>query len=477
MARSGSNSCRTTPKANSRSSSPPRAASTWSPASPAAARTSVSRRVLPIPALPSIATRRPSPSRAAATIAASVATSVSRSKSNPAPGAVICAVWEIDRPSLLMIDARPSIVCRPEQRCRGVTGVASVANRPSARAQSAHRTDYGKEPSMSPLKPSYSLAARMGRWSASHWKTAVFGWLAFVIAAVAVGQVVGQKTASMEDANVGEARKADQILKQAGLQPVPQTEIVLIQSKRLTIEDAAFRSTVADVVRTVRPFTTIANLRSPLDPGRADQISKDGRTVLVQWEMRGDQKVARKNVDALAAATAKVAKAHPGFYVGQAGWASSGKAFDKLFTDQLKQAGERSVPLTLAVLIVVFGALVAAGLPLLLALTAVIASIGLIALPCQLVPMDGNVGAVVLLVGLAVGVDYALFYLKREREERAAGKGPRAALEAAAATSGRAVLISGVTVMIAMAGMLFTGDKTYLSLGVSTMIVVAAAML
>ncbi len=328
---------------------------------------------------------------------------------------------------------------------------------------------------MSPMKPSYNLAARMGRWSASHWKTAVFGWLAFVIAAVAIGQVVGQKTASMEDANVGEARKADQILKQAGLQPAPQTEIVLIQSKRLTIKDAAFRSTVADVVRTVKPFPTITNLRSPLDPGRADQISK--RTVLVEWEMKGEQKVARKNVDALAAATAKVANAHPGFYVGQAGWASSGKAFDKFFEDQLKQAGERSVPLTLAVLIVVFGALVAAGLPLLLALTAVIASIGLIALPSQLVPMDGNVGAVVLLVGLAVGVDYALFYLKREREERAAGKGPRAALEAAAATSGRAVLISGVTVMIAMAGLFFARNDTYLGFGIATMLVVAVAML
>ena len=73
--------------------------------------------------------------------------------------------------------------------------------------------------------------------------------------------------------------------------------------------------------------------------------------------------------------------------------------------------------------------------------------------------MDESVGAIVTLVGLAVGVDYTLFYLRREREERAAGRGERAALEAAAATSGRAVLISGATVMIAMAGMLFTGDR------------------
>ena len=83
------------------------------------------------------------------------------------------------------------------------------------------------------------------------------------------------------------------------------------------------------------------------------------------------------------------------------------------------------MPLTLIVLLFVFGALVAAGLPLLLALTAVIATLGLIALPSHLVPMDPNVSAVVLLVGLAVGVDYSLFYLKREREERAAGQEPR----------------------------------------------------
>src|SRR6185312_862518 len=80
-------------------------------------------------------------------------------------------------------------------------------------------------------------------------------------------------------------------------------------------------------------------------------------------------------------------------------------------------------------------------------------------------------------IGLAVGVDYALFYLRREREERAAGKSKEAALEAAAATSGRSVLISGVTVMIAMAGMLFSGDKTFMGFSIATMMVVAIAMI
>jgi uncharacterized membrane protein YdfJ with MMPL/SSD domain len=330
---------------------------------------------------------------------------------------------------------------------------------------------------MSPLRKSNNIAARMGRWSASHWKTAVFGWLAFVIAAVAIGNVVGTKQINSQDANVGQSHRADQILRTAGFQPDPQSELVLVQSKTLTATDPAFRAVVNDVVATVKPFSTIKNLRSPYAPGRSDQISADGHTVLVEWDMKGDNKFATKHIDALTSATDKLAKAHPAFYVGEAGSISSGKALTNSFNKQLAQAGERSIPLTLIVLLLVFGAIVAAGVPLLLALTAVGGTLVLVALPSHLVPMDPNVSAVLLLVGLAVGVDYSLFYLKREREERAAGKSHRAALEAAVATSGRSVLISGVTVMIAMAGMLFSGDKTYLSFGIATMMVVAVAML
>ena len=126
---------------------------------------------------------------------------------------------------------------------------------------------------------------------------------------------------------------------------------------------------------------------------------------------------------------------------------------------------------------IAFGALVAAGIPLLLALTAVFATFGLVARPSHVVPMANEAGALVLLIGLAVGVDYSLFYLKREREERAAGRSERAALEAAAATSGRSVLISGLTVMTAMAGMFLTGDPTFESFAIATIGVVAIAML
>jgi uncharacterized membrane protein YdfJ with MMPL/SSD domain len=333
---------------------------------------------------------------------------------------------------------------------------------------------------LSPLSqstPSHNLAARMGGWSANHWKTAVFGWLAFVVAALAMGNVVGTKQIDPQDSNVGQARRADHMLRNAGFRPDPQTEIVLVQSATSTARQPTFRAVVQDVVDAVQASPAIENLQSPYATGGAERVSADGHSAIVQWQMKGDSKLATKRIDSLTAATAAVAKAHPGFYIGEAGSISSQKALSKTMDRQLAQAGERSIPLTLAVLLLVFGALLAAGLPLLLALSAVAATMGLLALPSQLVPMGQAVQTVLLLMGLAVGVDYSLFYLKRAREERAAGRGARAALEAAAATSGRSVLISGVTVMIAMAGMLLTGDPMSLSLGVSTMMVVAAAML
>src|SRR6266545_3788184 len=331
---------------------------------------------------------------------------------------------------------------------------------------------------MSPLKHSNNIAARMGRWSASHWKTAVFGWLAFVVVAFGIATQLPMKTISTQDQNVGQAHRADEIFKKSGFgQTDAQTEFVLIQSKTLTVKSSAFRAAIADVTKTVMPFKTIKNFRSPLDPAHGDQVSADGHTALVEWDMKGSDTVAQKKIDPITTATAAVAKRHPGLYIGEAGSASSNKALNAMFNDQLKQAGIRSVPLTLAILVLVFGSIVAAGVPLLLALTAVLATIGLLSLPSQLLPMDQSVSEVVLLIGLAVGVDYALFYLKREREERAAGRGHRAALEAAAATSGRSVLISGLTVMAAMAGLFFSGDRTFRSFGVGTIMVVAIAML
>jgi uncharacterized membrane protein YdfJ with MMPL/SSD domain len=329
------------------------------------------------------------------------------------------------------------------------------------------------------MQRAMNIAGRMGGWSAAHWKTAVFGWLACVLVFFYAGNMlVGFKQIDINDAGVGQSHKADQILKKAFPERAPQNELVLIQSASRTADDPAFRSAVNDVVGSVKSSPAIKNLDSPYDRTNKARnlISDDRHAAMVQWEMKGDADRAQLKIDGLSAKTENVAKRHPAFFIGHAG-VSSDKALDKMFTDQLKLAGERSIPITIGVLLLVLGSLVAVGIPVLLALSGVLGTIGLVAVTSHAVPADQNVNAVILLIGLAVGVDYSLFYIKRWREERAAGKESSAALAAAAATSGRSVLISGFTVLIAMAGLFFAGDKTYLSFGIATIIVVGVAML
>jgi uncharacterized membrane protein YdfJ with MMPL/SSD domain len=330
---------------------------------------------------------------------------------------------------------------------------------------------------MSPLKQSTNVAARMGRWSARHRKTAIFGWLAFVVASFAIGGAVGMKTIDQNDTNVGEARKADHIIRDAGFKLDEQSEYVLVQSKTQTPKDPAFRAVVDEAIAKLDAFPKVTKLRSPLAPGNEGQVSADGHSALIQFTPAGSYDDATKYIDTIVAGTAAVQRANPTFTVVQAGSASTGKALDEMFGSQLARAGMISIPITLIILLLVFGSVVGASIPLLLALTSVFATMGLVALPSHVVPMDQSISEVILLIGLAVGVDYSLFYIRRERDERRAGRSESAALEAAAATSGRAVLISGITVMIAMAGMFFSGDKTFMSFAIGTMMVVAVAMI
>ena len=187
---------------------------------------------------------------------------------------------------------------------------------------------------------------------------------------------------------------------------------------------------------------------------------------------RGESSDADKRVGASLAATAAAQRAHPGLRIQQAGDASADKALNKSFSDDFAKARTLSLPITLLILIFAFGALVAAGIPVLLAITGVGARSDWSRWSASIAAVDPAVSEVVLLIGMAVGVDYSLFYMRREREERAAGRGEQAALEAAAATSGRSVLVSGLTVIAAMAGMYLAGDKTFASMATGTILVV-----
>jgi uncharacterized membrane protein YdfJ with MMPL/SSD domain len=331
-------------------------------------------------------------------------------------------------------------------------------------------------------EPPKGVAARVGGWSARHWKTATFGWLAFVVASLFLSMQLGTTFIDQNDANVGEARKADRIIEEAGFtvnekgETIEELgEMVLVQSRTYTADDAEFRAVVKDVEQTLRGFPKARKIQSPLSPSHADAISPDRHSALVSYAPNGTYEEVVLYIDNHVAAIDRVEGRHPGFYVQSVG-TSTDKKIDAEIQGGLAKAGLISIALTIIILLAVLGTLVASLVPLLLGITAVVASTGLIAASSKVIPASENIMEVVLLVGLAVGVDYSLFYIRREREERRAGRSEGAALAAAAATSGRAILTAGITVLIAMAGMFLSGDKTFMSFSVGTMIVVLVAM-
>src|SRR4051812_2230835 len=321
-----------------------------------------------------------------------------------------------------------------------------------------------------------NLAGRAGRWSAAHWKTAAFGWLAFAVAAVAVGGAVGAKQMKSWAITNGDSRRAEQILDQASFK-TPARESVLIQSKSLTVDRAEFRAGIATVVRALQWQPNATGIVSPGRPRAAGLVSADRHSAPVQFDIKGKASDAKDKVAPILDAIDRVQRSNPQLIIQEFGQASADYRVGARFDEDMARAEVTSLPLTLAILLVAFGAFVAAGLPVVLAFSAVLAATGLNALASHLLPTDEQtVGAIILMLGMAVGIDYSLFYIRRAREERDAGLEPRAALLRTARTSGQAVLISGSTVLIAMAGMFVSGNSLFQTIGLGTMIVVLAAM-
>ena len=321
-----------------------------------------------------------------------------------------------------------------------------------------------------------SVTARAARWSAAHRRAAILGWLAFVFAAFAIGSSAGVVNMRDQDYGIGDSRQAERTL----VKEFPTAragEQVLLQSRSGTLDRARLRAAVTDLTARLERVPAIAAIKSPLDPANAGQLSRDGRSALLTFQLTGNPDTAADRVAPALAATAAVQRAHPQLRVGEFGDGSANKAINDRISSDFRRAEFTSLPVTLVILVVAFGALVAAGIPLLLGMTAVAGALGLTALISHVMRMDQSISSVILLIGLAVGVDYSLFYLRREREERANGRSPASALQVAAATSGRAVLVSGLTVMTAMAGMFLMGTRIFQGFGVGTVLVVAISLI
>jgi uncharacterized membrane protein YdfJ with MMPL/SSD domain len=324
-----------------------------------------------------------------------------------------------------------------------------------------------------------NLSGRAGRWSSQHWKLAVFGWLGFAVVAVLVGNAIGHVQMKDSDFASGEAATALRMLSSGGLVQ-PATENVLIQSRRYTADDPQFAALIAETAASLAPQPNVTNLQDPMfKQGNGGRVSRDGHSALITFDVKGDPNDAKDKVEPILQTVAALDTAHrPAFTIREIGNASANYEIGKSFNKDFKNAERLTIPLTLLILLGAFGALVAAGIPVVLAFSAVLASLGLFSLVTHLSSADyQSTSAVILLVGMAVGVDYSLFYLRREREERTAGEQPLPALLTAAATSGQAVLISGVTVLIAMAGMFIAGNHLFTGMALGAMLVVLCAII
>jgi uncharacterized membrane protein YdfJ with MMPL/SSD domain len=299
--------------------------------------------------------------------------------------------------------------------------------------------------------------ATIGRWSTRRPWRAIAVWLLFVALAVVAGVATG--TDSLQNGAVGESARGYALMDKHHAW-TPAREYAYLHSDSLSTDDPEFRETIADVKD---------RMRRGLGSRPTVQVGGDRHSALIAGFVRKYSGAFRESVLAAGAASPQVT-------VEETGDITASDARDSVVNRDLHRAELLSIPVTLIVLLFAFGAVVAALVPVLLALTAVAATFGLIGPLSQAFPMDDAVKTVVVLIGMAVGVDYALFYVIRSREERRRGLPSHEALERTARTSGRTVLVSGTTVAIAMAGMYVIGSDIFNGLATGTITVIFCAV-
>jgi uncharacterized membrane protein YdfJ with MMPL/SSD domain len=318
------------------------------------------------------------------------------------------------------------------------------------------------------------LTGVVGRWSAGHPWTAIAAWLGCVVVLLVAGHVAGTIQVPAEETGSGQTGQAQQMMSRDF--PLRANEYVLFESGSLQVSTPAYQAAIRDVLARIQATGRVTQVRSPLVPAFANQISANRHAALLQFQLTGNIVDEATRVVPVLAAVQAAAAAHPQIQIAETGDATINKAVNDTVFRDLRRAEMLSFPITLVVLLIAFGAVVAALLPLALAAMAILAATGLVAFTSHLSGETTQASSVMLCIGLAVGVDYSMFYVKRQREERAAGRPVLDAIEVAAATSGRSVLISGLTVLVAMSGMFLTGNKVFYGMAQASMLVVAAAV-
>ena len=350
-----------------------------------------------------------------------------------------------------------------------------------------------------------SFTSRIAMWSARHRKAVAIGWVLAVIIALAACSGIGANT-DINQAPPGEAGEAADVFEERfGEEEDIAQEIIVFSHPSLTVDDPAYEDTVRGLLReleglvaedtlviggtTVTTDTRIvAETRSFYDTGLTREqalelrkfvaVNEDGGDVTFALvEIEGEIEDAVDDIDIVLDAVDRAAEEAEGFEIFIGGDVSLQKQLTDIIDEDFSRAGIINLPITFGILILAFGALVAAAVPLALAFVAIIVAMGALAIISQLFPLVEVYQQIVLLIGLATGIDYALFVITRYRNERSAGRSKEEALQVATGTSGKAIFFAGATTVFAVAGMFLVNDAIFSSLGLASIVVVVIAVM
>ena len=323
---------------------------------------------------------------------------------------------------------------------------------------------------------------RIADSSARHAWRAVGLWALVLV--IGVGLFVGLGDAlrntdspATSFTNTPESARGAAIIEERLEQSASAQEVVVVQSDTLTVDDPAYATFVEELLVDIRALDgVVESATSTFETGDSSLVSVDGGTTLLPVNLAGNADDAHERVGDLVDLVVETS-AQSDFVIATGGEASINHASIVAGEDSLTKGERIGAPIALLILIVVFGTLVAAGIPIAVALASVFISLGVAALIGQVLDLSLFVVNMIFMIGLAVGIDYALFVISRFREERALTDDKFVAIQRSAATSSRAVLFSGLTVVVALLGMMLVPSTIFKSLSLGAIIVVTVAVL
>ncbi len=323
-----------------------------------------------------------------------------------------------------------------------------------------------------------SLSPRaLARSSAEHPKRVIWLWVATLVASMAVIAMLLADVLSPAQSFVTtpESQKAANQIELITGSPDAVVEQIVVGASTGTFADPALRTqldALTDKMTALGPNVVASAISPTADPRL---ISKDGKTAVIPVVMAGSLNEARDNITTVID-TAKSLDGTAGLDVKITGLTSIEEASNKVAENDLKVGESIGIGIGLIILLFVFGAVVSALLPLILAIVAIVVALALTALIGQLGELSFFVQNMITMMGLAVGIDYALFIVSRFREERALGVDKLDAIERAGDTSSRAVFFSGITVVVALLSLLIVPMSVFVSLGLGAILAVLAAV-